>query len=61
MGSSCSRIRNNTIGIAVALTQGGEGDVCCMLDHLVQLDADDSRSPRLYQAEGNIMLTSHLS
>jgi hypothetical protein len=46
----CDRHRGGVI--EAALTQGGEGDVCCLLDSLVQLDADDSRSPWLCQTEG---------
>jgi hypothetical protein len=38
--------------VEAALTQGGEGDVCCLLDRLIQLNTDDSRSPRLCQDEG---------
>jgi hypothetical protein len=38
--------------IEAALTQGGEGDVCCLLNRLVQLDADDSHSPRICLDEG---------
>jgi hypothetical protein len=33
--------------VEAALTHGSEGDVCYLLDRLVQLDADDSRSPQL--------------
>jgi hypothetical protein len=38
--------------IEAALTQGGEGDVCCLLDHVVQLDADDNQTPWVSRAEG---------
>jgi hypothetical protein len=38
--------------VEVALTQGGEGDMCCLLDRLIQLDANDSLSPWLCRAEG---------
>jgi hypothetical protein len=38
--------------IEAALMQGSEGDVCCLLDRLVQLDAADSYSPRLCRTEG---------
>jgi hypothetical protein len=38
--------------VEAALTQGGEGDMCFLLDHLVQLNTDDSHSPWLYRAEG---------
>jgi hypothetical protein len=36
----------------VGLTQGGECDLCCLLDGLIQLDTDDSCHPRLHQVEG---------
>jgi hypothetical protein len=36
----------------VGLTQGGECDLCCLLDGLIQLDPDDSCYPRLHQVEG---------
>jgi hypothetical protein len=39
------RDRHRNGVIEVALTHGGEGDVCCLLNHLVQLDADDICSP----------------
>jgi hypothetical protein len=34
------------------LTQGGECDLCRLLDGLIQLDPDYSCHPRLYQVEG---------
>jgi hypothetical protein len=46
----CDRHRDSVV--EAALIEGGEGDVCCMLDSLIQLDADNSCSPWLYQAEG---------
>jgi hypothetical protein len=36
----------------MALTQGGECDLCCLLDGLIQLDPDDDCHPRLHQVEG---------
>jgi hypothetical protein len=36
----------------VALTQGGECDLCRLLDGLIQLDADDGCHPRLHRVEG---------
>jgi hypothetical protein len=45
-----NRHRGNVI--EAGLTQGGEGDVCCLLDRLVQLNADDGHSPQLCRAEG---------
>jgi hypothetical protein len=38
--------------VEAALTEGDEGDVCCLLNSLIQLDADDDRSPWLRQAKG---------
>jgi hypothetical protein len=35
-----------------ALTQGGECDLCHLLDGLIQLDPDDGCHPRLRQVEG---------
>jgi hypothetical protein len=35
-----------------SLTQGGECDLCRLLDGLIQLDPDDSCQPRLRQVEG---------
>jgi hypothetical protein len=35
-----------------ALTQGGECDLCRLLDGLIQLDPDDSCHPRLRRVEG---------
>jgi hypothetical protein len=46
----CDRHRGSVF--EAAPTQGGEGDVCYLLNHLVHLDVDDSRSPWLYRAEG---------
>jgi hypothetical protein len=37
---------------AVALTQGGECDLCRLLDGLIQLDPDDGCHPRLRRFEG---------
>jgi hypothetical protein len=34
------------------LTQGGECDLCRLLDGLIQLDPNDSCHPRLHQVEG---------
>jgi hypothetical protein len=34
------------------LTQGGECDLCCLLDGLIQLNPDDSCHPRLRRVEG---------
>jgi hypothetical protein len=34
------------------LTQGGECDLCRLLDGLIQLDPDDSCHPRLHRVEG---------
>jgi hypothetical protein len=34
------------------LTQGGECDLCRLLDGLIQLDLDDSCHPRLHRVEG---------
>jgi hypothetical protein len=34
------------------LTQGGECDLCRLLDGLIQLDPDDSCHPRLHRIEG---------
>jgi hypothetical protein len=34
------------------LTQGGECDLCCLLDGLIQLDPDDSCHPWLHWVEG---------
>jgi hypothetical protein len=39
------------VGEAV-LTQGGECDLCRLLDGLIQLDPDDSCHPRLHWVEG---------
>jgi hypothetical protein len=36
----------------VALTQGGEGDLCHLLDGLIQPDTNDSCHPRLRRVEG---------
>jgi hypothetical protein len=36
----------------VALTQGGECDLCHLLDGLIQLDPDDGCQPRLHRVEG---------
>jgi hypothetical protein len=36
----------------VALTQGGEGDLCHLLDGLIHLNVDDDCHPWLYQVEG---------
>jgi hypothetical protein len=36
----------------VALTQGGECDLCRLLDGLIQLDPDDGFHPRLRRVEG---------
>jgi hypothetical protein len=38
--------------VEAGLTQGGEGDMCCLLDRLIQLDTNDGPSPWLCQAEG---------
>jgi hypothetical protein len=35
-----------------ALTQGGECDLCRLLNGLIQLDPDDGCHPRLYRVEG---------
>jgi hypothetical protein len=35
-----------------ALTQGGECDLCRLLDGLIQLDPDDGCHPRLHRVEG---------
>jgi hypothetical protein len=39
------------VGVA-ALTQGGECDLCRLLDDLIQLDPDDGCHPRLHRVEG---------
>jgi hypothetical protein len=39
----CGRHRSSVI--EAALTQGSECDVCCLLDHFIQLGTDDSHSP----------------
>jgi hypothetical protein len=44
----------------VALTQGGEGDMCHLLNGVVELTADDGSHPWLHRVEG-YPLTSHLS
>jgi hypothetical protein len=36
----------------VALTQGGECDLCRLLDGLIHVDADDGCHPRLHRVEG---------
>jgi hypothetical protein len=36
----------------VTLTQGGECDLCCLLDGLIQLNPDDGCHPWLHQVEG---------
>jgi hypothetical protein len=46
------RDRHRGSVVETTLTQGCEDDVCCLLDHLVQLDATDSCSPRLCRAVG---------
>jgi hypothetical protein len=56
-GSSWLRIKKSAIGIAAVsheagLTQGGECNLCCLLDDLIQLDPDDSCHPRLHRIEG---------
>jgi hypothetical protein len=38
--------------VEVALTQGGECDLCRLLDGLIQLDPDDGCHPRLRRVEG---------
>jgi hypothetical protein len=40
------------IGKSVGLTQGGECDLCRLLDGLIQLDPDDSCHPRLRRVVG---------
>jgi hypothetical protein len=47
--------------VEAAHTKGGEGDVCCLLNRLVQLDFDDSRPHGSVGLRGNITRTSHLS
>jgi hypothetical protein len=48
-------------GLKVALTQGGECDVCCLLNSSVGLTTNDGSHPQLRRLRGIVTQVLHMS